>query len=297
VVSRPSTETGRRELGRLGRLGRYELLRKLATGGMAEIYLARSSGMEGFEKYVVVKKILPQYAEDPRFVRMFLDEARLAAKLQHQNIGQVYDIGQDDGAYFFSMEYLRGPDVRAILRAAGARGTRVPIEHGVAIASGVAAALHYAHERRDAQAELLHIVHRDVSPSNIIVTYDGGVKLVDFGIARATTRTSETRTGSLKGKLAYMSPEQCLGHEVDRRSDLFSIGILLYELTTGTRLYRRAKDESDYIVMNRIVTGQFARPTTVIPDFPRELQEVILRALASKPDERSSRRSAWTCPS
>jgi serine/threonine protein kinase len=267
------------------RMGKYEVLCRLATGGMAEIYLARQLGVLGFEKHVVVKRILPPFSSDPKFVQMFLDEARLAAQLQHQNIGQVYDIGQHDDTYFYAMEYLHGADVRAIARAASAGGERVPLPHALKIVHGVAAALHYAHERTDADDRPLDIVHRDVSPSNIIVTYAGGVKLVDFGIARATTRTIETHTGSLRGKLAYMSPEQCRAQSLDARADIFSLGIVMYELTTGQRLFRRGA-ESDYVVMNRIVYGEVPPPSAAMPGYPPALEAITLRALATDRNQR-----------
>jgi len=218
-------------------LGKYELIKRIATGGMAEIYLARVSGLPGFEKIVVVKRILPQLATNQEFVQMFLDEARVAATLHHPNIVQMYDIGAVDGNYFISMEYLHGEDLRSIARAMRQKGQdRVPLEHALGIGVGIAAGLHYAHEKVGFDGKPLHIVHRDITPQNIFVTYDGGVKLVDFGIAKASNRASETRYGSLKGKIPYMSPEQCRSEPLDRRSDIFSLGILLYEQTTSVRL-------------------------------------------------------------
>ncbi len=266
-------------------MGRYEILCHLATGGMAEIFLVRQGGAHGFEKYVVLKQIRERHAEDPQFVQMFLDEARLAARLQHQNIAQVYDIGEVNGSYFFTMEYLHGEDLRALYRSAETRAQRIPLEHALKIVAGAAAGLHYAHERTDDSGKPLKIVHRDVSPSNIVVTFDGGVKLVDFGIARTSKRRQETQSGSLKGKLAYMAPEQCLDDELDRRTDIFSLGIVLYELTTTRRLFRHG-NESDYLVMNRIVHGDFPPPTAVVPDYPEELEKIVMRALAIDPKER-----------
>ncbi len=264
-------------------LGRYQVLGHLATGGMAEIYLARATGLEGFERHVVVKCIRPEHARDDRFVRMFIDEARLSAQLHHQNIAQVYDIGQQDDTYYFTMEYVHGETVRALLQRVTAARGRVPLEHALAIVCGAAAGLHYAHEKRGSDRAPLDIVHRDVSPSNIIVTYDGAVKVVDFGIAKAAVRLAETRSGTLKGKIAYMSPEQCRGEALDRRSDVFALGIVLYELTTVTRLFR---GDSDYVTMNRIVTGDFTPPTAVHADYPPALEAIVLRALALDPADR-----------
>lgn len=268
------------------RVGKYQVLKRLAVGGMAEIYLARVTGIEGFQKHVVLKKIRPIHAEDPRFVEMFLDEARLAALLHHQNIAQVYDIGQLDGGYFFSMEFLHGQDVQSILKRMVKNRERVPLEYALTIVAGAAAGLHYAHEKRGPSGKPLNIVHRDVSPSNIVVTYDGAVKVVDFGIARAAQRESaETRSGTLKGKISYMSPEQCRGEELDRRSDIFALGIVLYEVTTTMRLFRKGKD-SDFLVMQRIVSGEVPRPRERISDYPEELEQVVMRALAIKPTDR-----------
>jgi serine/threonine protein kinase len=214
------------------RLGRYQLIKRLAIGGMAEIFLARVVGLEGFEKRVVLKSILAQHATDEEWVQMFLEEARLAATLQHPNIAQVFDVGRDRNVHFFTMEYVRGADVRRIMKAAERRGG-VPLEVAVAIVIGAAAGLHYAHDKTDDAGRPLGIVHRDVSPANVLVSEDGAVKVVDFGIAKAALRRAATRTGTIKGKAGWISPEQCRGDRLDRRSDIFALGILLYELTTG----------------------------------------------------------------
>ena len=251
---------------------------------MAEIYLARVSGLPGFEKIVVVKRILPQLATNQEFVQMFLDEARVAATLHHPNIVQMYDIGAVDGNYFISMEYLHGEDLRSIARAMRQKGQdRVPLEHALGIGVGIAAGLHYAHEKVGFDGKPLHIVHRDITPQNIFVTYDGGVKLVDFGIAKASNRASETRYGSLKGKIPYMSPEQCRSEPLDRRSDIFSLGILLYELTTSVRLYRGA---SEFDVLKQIVEGEIKKPTEVRHGYPVVLEEIVMKALSKRREER-----------
>ncbi|MCE9574355.1 MAG: serine/threonine protein kinase, partial [Deltaproteobacteria bacterium] len=250
---------------------------------MAEIYLARATGIEGFERYVVVKRILGEHAKDKRFVSMFIDEARLAAQLHHQNIAQVYDCGQDDGTYYFAMEYVHGENLRELLKKMAMARRQLALEHALTIIAGGCAGLHYAHDKKGADRQPLGIVHRDVSPSNLIVAYDGGIKVVDFGIAKAASRMSETRSGTLKGKIAYMSPEQCLGKALDRRSDIFALGIVMYELTTVSRLF---KGENDYITMNRIVTGDIPSPTKKRPDYPPALEAIVMKALALDPADR-----------
>ncbi|HEY6034772.1 MAG TPA: serine/threonine-protein kinase, partial [Kofleriaceae bacterium] len=259
-------------------LGRYSILKHLASGGMADVLLGRTEGIEGFERHVVVKRIKPEIASDRHFIEMFLDEARLAATLHHQNVVQVHDIGEDHGEYFFAMEYLHGEDLRKMLSTVAKQKQHLPLAHVIAIVSAAAAGLHYAHERRGSDKKKLEIVHRDVTPSNIIVGYDGSVKLVDFGIAKATMRSSDTRAGTLKGKTSYMSPEQCKGEpSIDRRSDIYSLGVVLYELATTSRLF---KGDSEYLVMDAIVNGKVPLPRVRRPDLPNELSSIIMQALA-----------------
>jgi hypothetical protein len=250
---------------------------------MAELFLARASGIQGFEKLVVVKRVLPELARDADYVGMFLDEARLAARMHHSNLVQVYDIGEADGLPFYAMEYLDGHDVREIIRALQARREKLPLEHAIIISIGVAAALHYAHEMKDEEGRTMGIVHRDVSPQNVAVTFDGGVKLFDFGVAKARRRTTETRHGTLKGKIQYMSPEQCRGDEVDRRSDVFSVAILLWELMTGRHLFG---GNSDFGVMKSIAESDAPKPSLVWSDCPPELEAIVMRGLRR---ERQSR--------
>ncbi len=266
-------------------LGRYEILKHLAQGGMAELLLARTVGIEGFERHVVLKRIRAEAARDERYVSMFLDEARLAASLHHHNIVQVTDIGQEAGEYFFTMEYVHGEDTRALLANASKHGQMVPLEHVIGIVCAAAAGLHHAHEQRGANRAPLGLVHRDVSPANILIGYDGGVKVADFGIAKAkgTKGRAETESGTLKGKVAYMSPEQCVGEAMDRRSDVFSLGIVLYELCTVRRLF---KGDNDFLTMTSIVLGYIPPPSTIRPDLPPELEDIILKALAAKPEDR-----------
>jgi serine/threonine protein kinase len=265
------------------RLGSFEILHRLARGGMAEIYLARTSGPSGFEKLVVLKKILGKYADKPRYVQLFLEEARIAASLDHPNIAQVYDIGMVDGSYFFAMEHLHGQDVRSILHRAWRIGERLPIEHAVQIARHVASALHHAHDKRRSDGTLLGLVHRDVSPSNILVTYDGATKLLDFGVAKTAASPVKTRTGALKGKIAYMSPEQARGAPLDRRSDIFSLGIVLWEMVTTQRLFRA---DNDLATLQLIIHQLPPPPSQVRPECPPELERIVLRALAQDPDAR-----------
>ena len=258
------------------------VLKHLASGGMADVLLGRSDGIEGFERHVVLKRIRPQHAKDERFIQMFLDEARVAASLHHQHIVQVHDIGESDGEYFIAMEYLHGEDVRTILSNASRTRAHVPIGYAIAIVSAAAAGLHYAHERRGLDKRPIGIVHRDISPSNVLVGYDGSIKIVDFGIAKASRR-HDTRSGSLKGKVSYMSPEQCRSADVDRRSDVYSLGVVLYELATTTRLFR---GDNDYLVMDQIVNGRVSLPRVRRPDLPNELSAIIMRAIATDPERR-----------
>jgi eukaryotic-like serine/threonine-protein kinase len=214
---------------------------------------------------------------------MFLDEARLAAALNHQNVAQVFEVGQENGVHYLAMEYVHGQDLRAVLAKAGQSGARIPIELSLAIVAGAAAGLHHAHDRRSPDGVPLGIVHRDVSPSNVMIGYDGAVKLLDFGIAKATSRSVETQSGIIKGKFAYMSPEQCRGREVDRRSDVFSLGIILYEITTQHRCFRA---DSDFDTMHRIVTGDVVRPSRLVATYPQELEKIVMTALAVDPARR-----------
>jgi tetratricopeptide (TPR) repeat protein len=262
-------------------LGKYELLCLLATGGMATVHLARAKGIGGFEKLLVIKRILPRAANEDSSVQMFLAEARIAATLEHSNIVHVFDVGLAQNEVFLAMEFLHGHDVRSIVRAT--RGP-LPIGPTLAIAIGACAGLHYAHEKRGPKGQSLGLVHRDVSPSNVVVTYDGGVKVIDFGIAKASGRHLETESGILKGKPGYMSPEQCLGLVLDRRSDIFCVGIMLYELTTGSRLF--GPKEAEYLQLKAIVESEVAPPSTIWPECPKELERIVMKALARTASER-----------
>ncbi|MCH9683988.1 MAG: serine/threonine protein kinase [Deltaproteobacteria bacterium] len=264
------------------RLGNHEIVRRLAVGGMAELYLARVIGVSGFEKLVVAKRVHPHLASDANFIRMFLNEARLAATLDHPNVTQVMNIGVSHGEHFFTMEYLHGEDLRRVLEKAAPDGP-LPLECAIEVVAAVARGLHHAHERHGPDGRPLGLVHRDVSPSNVLLTYEGGVKVVDFGIAKAGALTKQTTAGTLKGKIGYMSPEQCRGDPVDRRSDVFALGILLYETTTARRLFVAG---SQYGVLNKIIEGRYAPPSAVTEDYPDELEAIVTRALATDPADR-----------
>ena len=264
-------------------LGRYELGPRLATGGMAELYLARTPEVHGFRKYLAVKRILPKWADDHEFVEMFLDEARLAAQLDHPNVVHVHDIGEDRDGFYFTMDYIHGQNLAAILQRAKARGTPLPWAAFAALGAAAAAALHHAHERRGFDGQPLGIIHRDVSPTNILVSDEGVVKLVDFGIAKASTSRHSTRPSVRKGKMAYMSPEQCRGDALDRRSDVFALGVVLYELAT---LGPAFDGEGEFAVMNQIVNHDLPPPSSRHADVPTAIDRLILAAVRRDPEAR-----------
>jgi TonB family protein len=266
------------------RFGSYEILERIAAGGMAELYKARRSGVEGFQKILAIKKILPHLADNEEFIAMFADEAKLAAQLNHPNIVHIFDLGKiEGGGYFIAMEYVDGRDLRALLNAAQDLGVPLPTPLAVYVASKVAAALDYAHRRKDSEGHEMTIVHRDVSPQNILISYEGDIKLCDFGIAKAASKASTTQSGALKGKVQYMSPEQAWGKPIDRRSDLFSLGSVLFEMLTGTRLFR---GDSDLTVLEKVRAAQVVPPSTINPEVPKNLDTVVLKALAREPEER-----------
>ncbi len=264
------------------KFGKYTLLRHLATGGMADIYLARQRGMGGFEKDVVVKRLLRTHTENQELVSMFLDEARIAANLTHPNIAQIYDLGQHEDDYFIAMEYVRGVDLRRVCSQGIAEDDFLPLNHAIRVIVEVCDALAYAHEKLDADGAPMGIVHRDVSPTNILITYEGGVKLVDFGIAKAENKATVTKAGQIKGKFGYMSPEQALGGAVDSRTDLFAVGINLYEVTVGRRLFRG----NDVETLRAVERCDFPTPREAVSDYPEALERIVLRVLAKTPEGR-----------
>jgi serine/threonine protein kinase len=265
-------------------LGRYQVLKPLAKGGMAEVLLARAIGLGGFARHVVIKRIRVEHGSDQKSINMFLDEARLCAALHHANIVQVHDVGEEGGKYFFVMEYVHGRDARELLRHNKEHKQQIPIEHVIAIVTAAAAGLHYAHEQRGPDRKPLNIVHRDISPGNILLGFDGGVKVADFGIAKTEGRfAEETQAGETKGKVGYMSPEQCRSQPIDRRTDVYLLGVVLYELLTVRRLF---KSDSRFETMSAIVDGKIALPSTIRTDLPQDLEQIVMRALANQPDDR-----------
>jgi serine/threonine protein kinase len=264
-------------------LGKYEILRPLARGGMAELYLARPRSLPGFEKLLALKRVLPELARKKDVVQMFLDEARLAATLEHPNVIQTYDVGVVDGNYFMAMEFLHGQSLAAVLHQLDQRGERAPLDVALEIAIRVCAGLHYAHERRSSDGRSLGIVHRDVSPQNVFVTYEGGVKLIDFGVAKAATQMNKTNHGTIKGKLSYLSPEQIRCEPLDRRSDLFSLGIVMYEMTLGRRPFPGG---SDFAVIKQITEETVKPPSVLDREYPPSLERVVMRMLERDRDQR-----------
>ena len=256
--------------------GKYRLVRRIAFGGMAEVFLARLIGEEGFEKIVVLKRILPQFSADPDFTRMFIDEALLAAKLTHPNIVQVYDFGQVDDIYFIAMEYVDGVDLRKLIRAAIERNRVLTPVEVAAIGEGMARGLSYVHSA-ESDGRPLGIVHRDISPHNVMLSRTGDVKIMDFGIAKAAERATQTATGTIKGKLAYMAPEQALGEEVDKLSDQFAVGLVLWECLAGKRLF---EGESEPELMSRVAAGRVRKLRDFVPNVPDALDRAIMRALS-----------------
>ncbi|MCP3098261.1 protein kinase [Myxococcus sp. K15C18031901] len=262
--------------------GKYELLRKIASGGMGQVFLAREHGT-GFERLVVLKLILPHLAEDDEFLSMFLDEAGLVARLTHPNLITILDLTQIEGRHCLAMEYVQGDDVRRLDKFARAQGKPLSVGLILRVIADAAAGLHYAHQARDPQGRPMHLVHRDVSPQNILVGFDGGVKVIDFGVAKAATSSANTATGVLKGKYPYMSPEQAGGLAMDARSDQFALGVVMWELLTGKRLF---KGDSDLMTLRLVKDCQVPKPSQLNPKLPPGLDEVVLKALAPTPEAR-----------
>jgi serine/threonine-protein kinase len=256
---------------------------EIGVGGMASVHLARMDGPGGFQKWVAIKRIHPHLVEDDQFVDMFLDEARIAAGINHANVAQVFDLGKDDNTYWIAMEYLHGEPLREVMRRAEERGLNLTPELAARICSDAAEGLHAAHELRGKNNQLLGLVHRDVTPHNLFLTYDGYTKVVDFGIAKVADRLSSTRAGTLKGKLAYMSPEQVRGAEVDRTTDIFALGVVLWELTTNQRLFRM---DTDLDTLEKVQACVVPPPSTIVPNYPMELESVVMKALAKRKQDR-----------
>src|SRR4051812_21617332 len=250
---------------------------------MAEVFKAKATGVEGFERLVAVKRILPSIAEDQEFITMFIDEAKISVQLTHANIAQIFDLGKVGDSFFIAMEYVHGKDLRAIFDRARKRGETVPVPMACYLAMKVNEGLDYAHNKKDPSGRELNLVHRDVSPQNLLMSYDGEVKLIDFGIAKAAGKAGKTQAGILKGKFGYMSPEQVRGLPLDRRSDIFAIGIVLYELLTGERLF---VGESDFSTLEKVRNVEIMPPSTYNRRISEELEQIVLKALAKDVDDR-----------
>ncbi|WP_437330454.1 serine/threonine protein kinase [Sorangium sp. So ce381] len=267
-------------------LGHYELLLPIAQGGMATVWAARHKGRRGFQKTVAIKTMLPSLSDDPQFEKMFLEEARLASGIHHPNVAEILDLGEQDDVLYIVMEWVDGEALSVIAKAASKSGVAIPLRIALRILGRACLGLHAAHELRDPQNDdlLLGLVHRDVSPQNILVTYDGHVKLVDFGVAKATNRGhNDTTAGQIKGKVPYMSPEQARGDRVDRRTDVFAMGIVLYKLTTGEHPFAA---ENDLLTLKYITSRPALSPRLKNPDFPPELDQVLMTCLQKEPERR-----------
>ena len=264
------------------KFGKYQLLDKIAAGGMAELYRAKVTGDYGFEKQVAIKKILPHLSDEGNLVKAFIDEAKLAALLQHENIVQIYDFGNMNGEYFIAMEYLFGKDLRKLTYKAKEKGVPFDLANTLYVISRVCAGLDYSHNLKDLKGKPLNIIHRDINPQNIFITYEGQVKIIDFGIAKAASHNSTTHEGLIKGKLAYMSPEQANGQTIDHRSDIFSTGIILYELLAAQRMFQ---GETMHIY-TQVRDAVYEPLESLRPDLPADLHQVVQQALAKEPDER-----------
>jgi serine/threonine protein kinase len=261
------------------RFGEYILLDRITSGGMAEVYRAKALDLGQYERLVAIKCMLPQLCDDEQFVTMFIDEAKLAAQLSHENIVLIHELGRVHDRLYIAMELVFGHDARHVVRAARAANEALPLAFAAYVVSEVALALDYAHNKHGPDGKHLELVHRDVSPQNIMIAYDGAVKVTDFGIARAAVRDTETRAGVIKGKVAYMAPEQVAGPQIDHRADIFALGAVLYELVAGRQAF---SGESEYAILEKVQSAAFAE----IPDIPAALREVLHRAMAFSPDDR-----------
>ena len=265
------------------RFGQYILVERITAGGMAEVFRAKTVGVGGFEKMLAIKRIHPKFSEEEKFIKMMVDEAKITVRLSHVNIAQVFDLGQIDGMYYIAMEYIDGRDLYKLIKRAHERGRPLPVEAAVFVAHELCAGLDYAHQKKDEHGRPLGIIHRDVSPQNVLISFEGQVKLVDFGIAKHSIRSRETEAGIIKGKFSYMSPEQAWGDPIDHRSDVFSTGIVLYEALTGTMVY----SESDELrLLDRNRKAEIPPPRRLRADIPEELDAIVMRALHKKAEGR-----------
>ena len=265
------------------RIGPYQVLERISAGGMAEVYRAKQTGADNFERPVAIKRILPHIARDPNFIAMFQAEAKLAVQLQHGNICQIYQLGRHEDSFYIALEYVDGRDVGAILDLHQKQGKPIPLPQACYIIRRVCEGLDYAHNKKSSQGEPLNIIHRDISPPNLLISYEGEIKLIDFGLAKAVGSSVQTQAGIIKGKLAYMSPEQVRGAALDLRSDVFAVGIVFFELLTARRLFRR---DSDLETFDAVRQCRVPRPSEINPDIPKALEEILLTALARDIDKR-----------
>ena len=265
------------------KFGQYVLLDKIATGGMAEVWKARMRGVEGFQKTVAIKKILPHLSDNQDFIEMFIDEAKLAAQLNHNNIIHIYDLGKIQSSYYIAMEYIDGYDLKTILKLAGDRDQPLNVELALFVASKVAAALDYAHRKRDFEDRDLGLVHRDVSPQNVLISQEGDIKLCDFGIAKAASKASHTQAGALKGKLQYMSPEQAWGRTIDKRSDIFALATVLFEMLTGRKLFT---GDNELSILEQVREARVTSPSQYNDEVTPQIDAIVVKALQKDPANR-----------
>ncbi len=263
--------------------GKYTLLERLAVGGMAEVFLAVQAGVEGFEKRLAIKRIRPHLSKEEAFVRMFLHEAKLATQLQHPNIVQIFDLGRIGDSFFIAMEYIPGRDMSRVIPKAEKLGMGFPVEYALSIGGSVLDALAFAHTKTDPFGQPLNIVHRDITPENIMVGWNGNVIILDFGIAKAASQTDHTKAGEIKGKLSYMSPEQAMGKTLDARSDIFALGIVLYEWITGYRLFT---GENEMAILKNIIDGKIYPPSYFREDVPSGVEDILMKALQKDREKR-----------
>src|SRR5271155_4458693 len=262
---------------------RYRVIERLESGGMAEVFRAESEGLQGFRKQVAIKRVLPHLSSKKKFISMFLDEARLSAQLSHSNCVQVFDIGVGDAAFFIVMEFVDGANLKSIVEHIKKTGPDFPVEAAVYIALEICKGLTYAHELTDTNGAPLHIVHRDMSPPNVLITKFGEIKIVDFGLAKANSQLEKSEPGIIKGKFSYLSPEAAMGQDVDARTDIFEVGIILWELLTGQRLFM---GDTDFQTVKKVQAAAVPSISAINKKVPPDLEKIIIRALARDPSQR-----------
>src|SRR5579862_5237309 len=262
---------------------RYRVIERLESGGMAEVFRAESEGLQGFRKQVAIKRVLPHLSSKKKFISMFLDEARLSAQLSHSNCVQVFDIGVGDNAFFIVMEFVDGANLKAIIEHLKKHGRDFPVEVAVYICLELCKGLAYAHELTDSNGVPLHIVHRDMSPPNVLITKHGEIKIVDFGLAKANSQLEKSEPGIIKGKFSYLSPEAAMAQEVDARTDVFAVGIILWELLSGKRLFL---GETDFQTVKKVQQAVVLPISSINKNVPPELEKILGKALAREPNTR-----------